>query len=236
MTSETTHSLRSRLLAAWLLAALTAATQPAFGNGYVPDVAEFDGSNAMTFEPAEQLDLAGGGTLEFWVVPDWTEDPGYDPAIVSNAGPEGASYLIAMLRGRDGLAFVSGAAEDVVAFDFSDGQMHHVAMLSLEDGTAFYVDGQLSAVSELVIEDRPSAGLWIGAIDGENNQFHGAIAGLRVWDTVVAQETLVSFAMQDVFAGDHPDLDRLAALSDFGSGELLLVDTTDDAAATTEDQ
>lgn len=214
----------TRFAAAWLLTALAAVSSPVRANGYTPDVAEFDGSNALTFAPAEQLDLADGGTLEFWVAPDWTDDPGYDPVIVCNAGPEGASYLIAMLRDRDGLAFASGADEDVVTFDFSDGRMHHVAMVGLEDATAFFIDGRLAGLSELLIQDLPSVGLWVASIDGENNQFHGAIAGLRIWDTVVAQEDLVSFAMQDVFEGDHANLTQLAAISDFANGELLLVD------------
>lgn len=217
----------TRIGAAALLTVLAAIPTAVHGESYVPDVAEFDGSNALTFAPAEQLDLAGGGTLEFWVAPDWTADPGYDPVIVCNAGPEGPSYLVAMLRDRDGLAFATGAEEDVVTFDFSDGQMHHVAMVSLEDGTAFFIDGQLAGLSELVIEDLPSVGLWVGSIDGENNQFQGAVAGLRVWDTVVVQEALVNFAMQDVFDGDHPDLAALAAMSDFASGELLLVDAAE---------
>jgi hypothetical protein len=209
-----------------MVSAVSTAAEP-----YTPDVAEFDGTNSLTFEPSPQLMLADGGTIEFWVVPDWTSDPGYDPVIICNAGPEGASYLIAMLRDRDGIALAAGEEEDVVTFDFTDGQLHHVAVVQYEDGTAVFVDGQVAGTSELRFQDLPSVGVWVGSIDGENNAFRGAIAGLRVWDVAVPQEDLVAFALQDIFEGDHPDLEWLSAMSDFRNGELLLVAAAPDGEA-----
>ena len=91
-----------------LLLSLCAATTGA--EQYTPDVAEFDGTTSLTFDPSPQLVLADGGTIEFWVVPDWTSDPGYDPVIICNAGPEGASYLVAML-----LPLADDGASEVVA-------------------------------------------------------------------------------------------------------------------------
>jgi hypothetical protein len=195
---------------------------------YTPDVAEFDGTTSLTFDPSPQLVLADGGTIEFWVVPDWTSDPGYDPVIICNAGPEGASYLVAMLRDRDGIAIAAGEEEDVVTFDFTDGQLHHVAVVQYEDGTAVFVDGEVAGTSDLRFQDLPSVGVWVGSIDGENNAFRGAIAGLRVWDVAVPQEELVAYALEDIFAGDHPDLAWLSAISDFRTGELLLVEAGPD--------
>ena len=208
------------LLAAWLLtvSALSSAAT------YTPDVGEFDGTNSMSFEPIPQFQLAYGGTMEFWVVPDWTEDPGYDPVIICNAGPEGASYLIAMLRDRDGIAIAVGEQEDVVAFDFTDGRLHHVAISQYEDGTVVYIDGQVAGTSELSFEVRPSTGVWVGSIDGDNNQFRGAIAGMRIWGVVVEQQTLVDFALKDVFSDQHPNLANLAAISDFNNEEFLFAE------------
>jgi len=204
----------------------------AFGaEQYTPDVAEFDGTTSLTFDPSPQLVLADGGTIEFWVVPDWTSDPGYDPVIICNAGPEGASYLVAMLRDRDGIAIAAGEEEDVVTFDFTDGQLHHVAVVQYEDGTAVFVDGEVAGTSDLRFQDLPSVGVWVGSIDGENNAFRGAIAGLRVWDVAVPQEELVAYALEDIFAGDHPDLAWLSAISDFRTGELLLVEAEPDTGA-----
>ena len=191
---------------------------------YSPDMFELDGGNTLVFEATPQLNLATGGTIEFWVAPDWVEDPGYDPTIVCNAGLEGPLYLIAMLRDKDGLALVAGEEEDVVTFNFDDGQLHHVAISQLADGVVVQVDGQVAGVSELMFADLPSLGLWVGSIDGVDNQFVGAVAGLRFWRTVVEQETLVRYALADVFEDDHPDLELLVAMSNFDETSLLVVD------------
>jgi hypothetical protein len=196
---------------------------PAVAGNYTPDVVEFDGTNAMTFDPAPQHVLADGGTIEFWVVPDWTVDPGYDPAIISNIGADGLSYLIAMLRDRSGIAFAAGDAEDVAVFDFTDGRLHHVAISQFDDGITVYVDGRIAGGSAIKALALPSTGLQVGSIDGVNNQFRGAIAGLRIWDTVATQEELVEFALTDIFAGDHPNIDNLSVMSDFANRDLLLV-------------
>jgi len=226
--------MRIQILASLALAALSFAGL-ASAQQYVPDVYEFDGSNPLFFAAAPQLDLAAGGTIEFWVAPDWNEDPGFDPVIIANAGPEGAAYLIAMLRDRDGLALVAGADEDVVTFDFTDGQLHHVAVSQLEDGIVVIIDGQVVGTSSLMALDLPSAGFWVGTLDGAASPFIGALAGLRVWKVPVEREVLVEFALRDIFDADHPDLESLAAMSDFTTGELLLVDAvaTPELAQTT---
>lgn len=195
----------------------------AIADDYTPDVVEFDGMTTLAFDAAPQLVLADGGTVEFWVVPGWTSDPGYDPAILSNKGPEGLSYLVAMLRDRSGIAFAAGEAEDVFTFNFADGRLHHVAISQFEDGISIYVDGQVVGGSAIKSLDLPSDGVWVGSLDGANNLFLGAIAGLRFWDTVLTQEEIVEFALTDVFDGDHPNIDNLSAMSNFSSGELLLV-------------
>ena len=129
-----------------------------------------------------------------------------------------------MLRDRDGIAIASGGEEDVATFDFTDGQFHHVAVSQFEDGTAIFVDGQVVGTSELRFQDLPSVGVWIGSIDGENNQFIGAIGGLRVWDAVVEQQTLVDFALRDIFNDEHPDLPFLSAKSEFADRDILLAE------------
>ncbi len=212
-----------------ILAGLLLVFGVAHAQEYTPDVAEFDGSNALSFDPAPQLRLVDGGTIEFWVAPDWTDDPGYDPAIISSIGPEGLSYLVAMLRDRNGIAFAAGNEEDVATFDFTDGRLHHVAINQFEDGIVIMIDGQVVGTSELRSLDLPSAAIEVGSIDGLNNPFKGAIAGLRVWNTAVARETLVEFALQDIFAADHPDLEALMAMSDFANGEILVVESNVEA-------
>ncbi len=213
------------------LLGLVALNTSAFGQGYTPDTLELNGNDGLDFDPVPQLQIADGGTIEFWVAPAWSADPGYDPVIICNAGPEGASFLIAMLRDRDGIAIAAGGEEDIATFDFTDGQFHHVAVSQFEDGTAVFVDGQLTGTSEFRFQDLPSVGVWIGSIDGMNNRFVGAIGGMRVWNTVIEQETLVEYALKDIFTGNHPDLLYLSALSEFANRDLLLVEPADAPSA-----
>jgi len=217
------HWLPAQLLALLLLAAGAAAAQD-----YEPDVIELDGSNSLAFDSAPQLALADGGTLEFWVAPGWQSDPGYDPVIVSYAGPEGAAYLVAMLAQRDGLVIAAGESEDYFAFDFSDSNLHHVAISQLEDGLVVMVDGQTLGVSDLMFADLPAESLWVGTINGQDDAFVGAIGAVRIWNAVIDAEELVAFALMDVFENDHPDIDNLSAVSDFTTRQLLLVDGVDD--------
>ncbi len=154
--------------------------------------------------------------------------------IIANAGPQGPSYLIAMLRDRDGLAFAAGEEEAVFLFDFTDEQLHHVAVSQVEDGIVVMIDGRFAGDSDIQALDLPSAGFWVGSIDGENNRFRGVLAGLRVWSEAVDRNTLVQYALQDVVEGDHPHLASLAAMSDFTNGELLVVEATADTDFQTE--
>lgn len=192
---------------------------------YSPDVLELDGTGTLNFPPVEEMYLGGGGTLEFWVAPDWSEDPGYDPVVVSNAGVEGASYLVAVLRDRDGLGIVSGETERMVGFDFADNNLHHVALVYLEGQLAVYIDGRLQSTTDFKLLDLPASGLWVGTADGSTAPFVGAIAALRIWGTPVAQESLVEFAAKDVRDGTsgHPDSDALRAVSDFTEDDLLIL-------------
>jgi len=215
---------RSMLFPLLAAALMLVVVSPARAAGYTPDVAEFDGTTTLEFAPAPELFLAAGGTIEFWVVPDWQEAPGYDPVVLSNAGPEGASYLVAVLRDRDGLALVSGDAEFFIAFDFTDARLHHVAFVYEEGRVAGYVDGQLEGAAEFAMTDLPAQGLWVGTADGTTAPFVGAIAGLRIWGTALTREEIVEFAAEDVLATatDHPAYPYLRAVSDFRNDGLVV--------------
>lgn len=193
---------------------------------YTPDVLELDGTETLQFPADDRMVLTGGSTIEFWVQPDWTSDPGYDPVILANSGPEGPLYLVAMLRDRDGLGIMIGGQSAIAAFDFTDGKMHHIAII--DDGTsvAMLVDGTPVGIAELTSKALPSNGFWIGSADGENGAFPGAIASLRIWDVAVSQANLRAFAGADI--GDdvrvHPDLEYLVGVSDFTNQDFLLQD------------
>ena len=221
------------LAALIILFAFSCACSPTWAESYVPDITELDGTSTLEFSDLSELNLSQTATIEFWVAPGWTEDPDYDPVIVCEAGEEGLSYLIAMLRDRDGLAIATGDGEDdeeIITFDFTDGQMHHVAIVQLTDGLVVLVDGQVVGSSEMRLTRRPGLATWVGSINGQDNVFTGAIAGPRFWGTAVAQTQLVEYALKDVFAGPHPNLESLVAISEFTHADgpqLLVIDQTD---------
>jgi hypothetical protein len=189
---------------------------------YIPDVAEFDGGGTYSFPAHPALVLADGGTIEFWVSADWSEDPGYDPVVVANAGSQGALYAIAILGGRDGISLQAGDFIGALPFDFSDGEMHHVAVVDMVDAVAMMVDGRVIGSLDANFKDLPSEGLWVGTADGFAAPFIGAIAGLRIWDVALSRADLVSYSIADVDdpSAPHPDLEALVAESDFSEATL----------------
>ena len=221
------HLFRLAVPVRLLLMAMVASVGAAAAHGaeYTPDVAEFDGTSTLRFDVTPDLFLGAGGSIEFWVVPDWTEAPGYDPVVISNAGPEGASYLVSLLRDRDGLVFISGDAEFFLVFDFTDRRLHHVALVYEENRIAGYVDGRLQGAVEFTVTDLPSMGLWIGSADGSTAPFVGAVAGLRIWGAALTREEIVAFAAEDVLADRraHPASPYLLAVSDFRNDNLLIM-------------
>ena len=212
-------------------AALTLAVSPAHlaAQEYTPDIIELGETGPFAFEPAPQLDLSAGGAVEFWVAPAWSADPGYDPPVLLNIGPEGISYLISVLRDRDGLVFANDDDEDVFLVDLTDGNLHHVAINVMDDGLEVFVDGTVVGTSDLRPSPLPSSGLYVGGLGVENTgAFEGAIGQLRFWNEPLYEEDIVAYRMRDVLDAqgeDHPDAENLAAMSDLSTGQMLLVDS-----------
>ncbi len=196
--------------------------------GEFPDVLELDGQNGLSFPPHDALNLIDGNTIEFWLMPDWTENPGYDPVILSNAGPNGPLYLIAMLRNRDGLSLSIESNDYIVPFDFTDGLMHFVAIANLGDSIMVMVDNKMSGDFNAQFSEMPSAGFWIGTADGVQSPFKGAIANLRIWDSVVEPEDLMTFSRRPIHSAvdPHPDLDQLIGQADFANRTFVLHDSS----------
>ena len=195
-------------------------------DGYTLDTLALDGMDSLAFDPAPQLEPASQMTIEFWVKPDWSGSPEFDPVIVSNAGAEGASYLVAVNRERDGLTVVSGEQVDVAPFDFTDGKLHHVALIDYGDTTTVMIDNQAVAELDIDFTSLPSDGLYVGSARGGDSAFSGVIGGLRVWDVAVSPNDLASYAMRDVAVDGalHPDLPYLAVLSEFDKERVVYPD------------
>ena len=211
--------------------AMLLTAMPASAQGYTPDVLEVSKTGPLAFEPQDKLELSEGGAIEFWVAAEWSADPGYDPPVIINIGPQGILYQVSILRDRDGLVFANADDEDVFIADFSDGALHHVALNIMEDGVEVYVDGALVGSTELLPLNLPSAGLFVGGLGTEESvSLEGAIAQLRFWSEPLEQDEIVDFRLRDVLdaaGGDHPAAEFLVAQSDFTTEELLVVDTVE---------
>lgn len=204
------------------------ASAPAWSAGYTPDLAEFSGADSLAFPPDGSLDLAGGGTIEFWVQPDWQEDPGFDPVIVSNIGKLGPSYMVVMLGSRKGIGVMAGEKFETLPFDFTDNRLHYVAVSDFgDDNLIVLIDNKLIGSLPLGFRSLPSNGFFIASADGTENQFKGAIAGLRIWDLPVDPDDLAIYAMQplvDADGGPHPDISSLVGVSDFTKRTFSLIE------------
>lgn len=192
-----------------------------------PDFAEFSGAGGLVFAADARLNPGRTAAVEFWVEPEWTGDLGYEPVILSNTGPQGALYYVAVLSARDGLSVVAGENEAIVAFDFTDGVAHHVAINSYEDGLVVFIDGEPRGVFDFAFAELPSYGLFVGTSDGTNGAFVGAVGQLRIWDAALEEDEIRRFATRPLVSpesGDHPNVEALLAVSDFANRDLLLVD------------
>lgn len=209
-----------------ILPAATTAQEAAIA--WQPDFLELDGSNGLTLIPDPEFSIIGGGTIEFWVQPDWTEAPDFDPVILSAMGQSGPAYVIAMLRDRDGIALVSGDSEIAWGFDFADGQVHHVAFNFYEEDVALIIDGEVRGIEPMTMADLLPSAVWVGSANGEVGPFNGAIASLRIWGIPVEPEVIDEFRYKDVLSeldGNHPDFDYLQVVSDFNDRDVLVIES-----------
>ncbi len=220
--------MNARILLTIGLGIALGVSAPAWSAGYTPDLAEFSGADSLAFPPDGSLDLAGGGTIEFWVQPDWQEDPGFDPVVVSNIGKLGPSYMVVMLGSRKGIGVMAGDKFETLPFDFSDNRLRFVAISDFgDDNLIVLIDNKLIGSLPLGFRSLPSNGFFIASADGTENQFKGAIAGLRIWDLPVDPDDLAIYAMQplvDSDGGPHPDISSLVGVSDFTKRTFSLIE------------
>lgn len=194
-------------------------------NGYAIDVLELDGTDTLAFDPAPAFEPASQSTIEFWVQPKWEETPEFDPVVLASSGTDGAAYLIAIQREKDGLSVISGDQVDVTPFDFNDGELHHVALIDLGGPVGVVIDGELIDELDMTFQAMETEGFYIGSANGGEDGFEGIIGGLRIWDAAVTMDNLVKFQRKDVLAEDdpHPDLDYLSVISDFTQEDIVVV-------------
>lgn len=204
--------------ALWIGAAPVAAAQDA---EFYPPMALFDGKQSLILSPSPALEINGYGTIEFWVRANWTAHPGYDPAIMANTGPKGARFAFYISGDAQSLGVQAGPFYETVAFDFSDGQLHHVAISTIGDTTSVMIDGELRDTLGFSFADVPATRFSIGSA-GKYSPFLGEIGQVRVWNEVIDPDVLVDFCWREIAAsgpGQHPDLDALVGISAFANPE-----------------
>lgn len=184
-----------------------------------PSFASFEGDDSLSFPAAISINLLEIATIEFWVRPEWDEALGYDPVIVSALGPEGLRYAVVMSDQKDAIGLYSGEDWDFTEFDFNDGKAHHVAFVVLGDLTDIYIDGEsYDAIAKGIATDIDATSFHIGSIDGLQSSFIGRLAGLRLWDAALEEDTIQNYQQTYIMNEDaisHPDYLFLVGASDF---------------------
>jgi hypothetical protein len=190
---------------------------------FAPVMETFTGKSAKSYAPSPALDINGYGTIEFWAAAKWTKNPGYDPAIMAYYGPKGARFAIYVTGDGKALGVQAGRHFDKVEFDFSDGEMHHVALTTLGDAIIVMIDGEVQpeALNFGFGEFTPTA-FSIGSA-GNMSPFIGQIGQVRIWNEPIDPDVLAEFSWKPLGAEApnlHPHIDALAGISAFGNPEM----------------
>ncbi|WP_298288327.1 LamG domain-containing protein [Novosphingobium sp.] len=188
---------------------------------FYPPLAAFNGKDALLLSPSPALDINGFGTIEFWVKANWTQDPGYDPAIMAYTGPKGARFGFYLDRAAKALGVQAGPYYETVEFDFSDKQLHHVAISSIGDTTTVMIDGEIQDTLGFSFANLPATSFSIGSA-GRFSPFIGEIGQVRIWNEVIDPDVLVDFSWREMAESGpnrHPDIDALVGVSAFANPE-----------------
>jgi hypothetical protein len=191
-------------------------------SNFVPVMATFDGKNALVLAPSPALDINGFGTIEFWVAAKWTANPGYDPAVMGYSGSKGSRFAVHITGDAKALGIQAGPYYELVEFDFSDGQPHHVALTTIGETISVMIDGEVEATLGYGFANLPATSFSIGSV-GRFSPFIGQIGQVRIWDEPIDPDLLVKFSWQAIEADGpnaHPELDSLVGLSAFGNPEV----------------
>lgn len=137
---------------------------------------------------------------------------------------EGAPrYSVHITADKQKIGLFAGDEWDAIDFDFPDGKLHYVALITYEGLTEVYIDGETRGVIGAgYAEDIIGDALIIGSLNGVDAPFIGALAGLRIWATTVEDETLGEFSAVDILSAKgktHPDIEDLVGIGLFDDGQ-----------------
>jgi hypothetical protein len=183
------------------------------------DFAYFDGDNTLTFPDHYSLDIGPTGVVEFWVSAGW-DDADMAPVALSYVGVYGPRYALGITPDKKGLVFYSGEDFGVVAADFSDGKLHHVAVFTYDKLTDAYVDGAYAGTYPLGYGDVYGSTFNIGSLDGVSRKFTGYVGRVRIWDRALPVATVLERRNTDYLSkkgalAANPVYQALIGLSNF---------------------
>jgi hypothetical protein len=237
----TKRNLRRKLLlfAALMIALPAAAT--AQDAQFAPVTMTFDGTDALSFAPPSALDINGAGTVEMWVQAKWQGNAGYDPAILSYQGPSGPRLAALLTGDAKALGVYAGQFYDKVPYDFSDGELHHVALIVMGEQIMVMIDGEVRDTLGFGMAEVPANDFTIGSLGGYS-PFIGEIGQIRIWDEPLDPETVADFAWRPIAADGpnaHPDIASLAGVSTFAdpeTGGFVFFGPSQDADVTADEE
>lgn len=216
MTVLNTMIVKSKRIGVALALSLTMMSAIAVAADYKPDIREFTAENSLSFSGHPAFDISDGATLEFWVAAGWTATLEYDPVVLMSVGENEFLYVVSILGDRSGISLQFGDEASTLDYDFTDDQLHHVALVNLGNRVVTMVDGRVIGQFNTKIGSFEASELWLGNSNIQAHPFIGALGGLRFWGTILEPESLVEFALIDVsdLEAPHPDLDFLKGQSE----------------------
>jgi hypothetical protein len=185
--------------------------------------------DAFSLVAQPSMVMIDGGTIEFWVSPQWTKAPAFDPTVLSHLGEDGVNFSIHITKDRKGIGLNSGDDWAVAPYDFTKDDstkgpptLRHVALVTVDDLTEVLVDGERIALLNRGFFPVESQTFHIGSFDGYNAPFRGYLAGIRIWRIPLDHKALADFKRVDI-AGEegltHPEFWALLGASDFSDGK-----------------
>lgn len=186
---------------------------------YRPPTASFSGGGALLLPYANVLNINGAGTIEFWVSAQWEGKLEYDPGIIAYVGSEGPRFAIHMASNAKGIGIYAGQYYEGVQYDFTDGALHYVAIVTTGDFIDIYIDGDFQRTLGYGFADLPANTFSIGSYS-DRAPFIGEIGQVRIWDEPLDQDILNTFSLRPLLAEGpdvHPNITSLVAMSTFAN-------------------
>ncbi len=192
----------------------------------------FDGNASLSYPADAAFELGTEGTIEFWVRADWTGALAEDACVVANGNATTSRYAAYITADGQSVVLWDGTKSAGAAFNFQDGEAHHVAITTRAQQSQFYVDGKLLETRSIGYSGARGLPLHIGTSDGAAEGFQGEIESVRLWSHVLSSGDV---ALVGTFAGmpsaGSPLTTHLRAYTDFTDTRQQLV-VTDPPSAT----